>query len=102
MENLTIIEEERLTDVGYQFIWVIRPLHIVGIPKVSCGIKSMFLPAMRYSKVRGTRRHLGDWGDGPGIYGHWYSSVSTLLTHWKIFRLTKILGLLMRHSNVSF
>src|SRR5882724_11291834 len=61
---LNILEEAQLTDVAYWIIWVIRPLHFVGVPKVS-----HLLPAMCYSKVRGARGHLGNCGDGPGIYG---------------------------------
>jgi len=49
----------------------------------------MLLPAMGYSKVKGVRRHLGDSGNGTGIYSNWYSSVSTLLTHLNFFILTK-------------
>ena len=44
---LNILEEAKPTDVAYWFIWVIRPLHFVGVPKVS-----HLLPAMCYSKVR--------------------------------------------------
>jgi hypothetical protein len=71
MKRLTNIKTAQLMDVGSGIIWVIRPLHILSIPKVSIGIKSMLLPAMSYNKViRGVRRHVGDGGNGRGIYGN--------------------------------
>src|SRR5882724_3197760 len=64
---LNILEEAHPTNVAYWFIWVIRPLHFIGIPKVS-----HLLSAMCYSKVRGARGHLGNCGDDPGIYVPWF------------------------------
>jgi len=95
MKRLTIIKTARLTDVGSGIIWVIRPLHILGIPKISVCVESMLLPTMSYSKViRWARRHAGEGANlGRGIYGDWYlynggTSVSTLLSHLKFSMLT--------------
>jgi hypothetical protein len=95
MKRLTIIKTAQLTDVGSGIIWVIRPLHILGIPKISVCVESMLLPTMRYSKViRRARRHVGEGANlGRGIYSDWYlynggTSVSTLLSHLKFFMLT--------------
>ena len=58
-------------DVGSGIVWVIRPLHILSFPKVSVSIESMFLSAMSYGKIiRGVRRHVGDGGNGRGIYSN--------------------------------
>src|SRR5882724_8205268 len=45
---LNILEEPQPTNVAYGFIWVIRPLHFVGVRKVS-----HLLPAIPYASLGG-------------------------------------------------
>jgi len=59
----------QLMDVGSGIVWVIRPLHILSFRKVSISIESMLFSAISYGKIiRGARRHVGDGGNGRGIY----------------------------------